>query len=95
MLGYDPSVDSTDRDFWFQRIHPDDLDPVREKIRAVLAGQAAHYEYEARIRHADGEYRWIHVVGRVLASDANGKPTRMLGVRMDITDRHHIEQRRR
>ena len=95
MLGYDPSVDSTDRDFWFQRIHPDDLDPVREKIRAVLAGQAAHYEYEARIRHADGEYRWIHVVGRVLASDANGKPTRLLGVRMDITDRHHIEQGRR
>ena len=94
MLGYNPATDLADRDFWLQRIHPDDVASVRETIQKVLSGDASHYEYEARIQHADGGYRWINVVGRVLAWDANGKPSRLLGVRMDISDRKHAEDRR-
>ena len=43
------------------------------------------YQYEHRIKHADGAYRWHNVIGHTVASDASGKPVRSMGVRMDIT----------
>jgi len=91
MLGYGPEEGLLDRDRWVQRIHPDDRATVEKKIKAVLA-ENAPYEYEARMRHADGSYRWINVIGRVLAADEQGKVTRMIGVRMDITERKVAEE---
>jgi PAS domain S-box-containing protein len=92
MLGYEPEEGLLDRSVWLERMHPDDRDAVAEKIRAMLAGSDAPYQYEARIRHADGAYRWINVIGRVAERDENGKAIRMLGVRMDITDRKRAEE---
>jgi hypothetical protein len=37
------------------------------------------------MRHADGSYRWVKTSGRVVARDCAGKATRVVGVRMDIT----------
>ncbi len=86
MLGYEPDVGMLDRRVWLERTHPEDRAMVAEKIRAVLDRNDTPYQYEARIRHADGSYRWIKVIGRVAENDLNGKPTRMLGVRTDITE---------
>ncbi len=91
MLGYAPTL-AHDRNFWLERVHPDDRQLVEQKIRAVLAGSPDGYEYEARMRHADGSYRWIHVVGRVLECDETGKARRLVGVRMDITQRKNAEE---
>jgi diguanylate cyclase (GGDEF)-like protein len=43
--------------------------------------------------HADGSYRWISVRGKAVARDARGNPTRMLGVRIDISDLKEAEER--
>ncbi|QTN29457.1 PAS domain S-box protein [Rhodoferax sp. AJA081-3] len=91
MLGYDPQEGLADRAQWLARLHPDDRAPVNTRIQAVLAGDDVPYHYEARMLHADGSYRWISVAGRVLARDANGKATRLIGVRQDITDRKQAE----
>lgn len=93
-LGYDPQEGFANRAQWFERLHPDDKAKVDSKIQAVLAGGELPYEYEARILHADGSYRWVSVVGRVLARDQNGKPTRLMGVRIDITARKRAEVER-
>ncbi|MDD2915122.1 MAG: PAS domain S-box protein [Gallionella sp.] len=86
MLGYAPEPGLLDRKVWLERTHPEDREAVAEKIRAVLDGSAAPYQYQARIRHADGVYRWINVIGCVAERDESGKAIRMLGVRMDITE---------
>lgn len=93
-LGYDPQVGVADRGEWLERLHPDDREAVEKRIQAVLAGSDLPYEYEARIRHADGSFHWIGVVGRVLAREQNGKPSRLLGVRFDITVRKKAEEER-
>ena len=85
MLGYEPQVGLGNRQQWLARVHPDDLDSVTEKIEAALGGLDIPYEYEARLLHADGSWRWISVVGRVLERSSDGKPTRLLGVRTDTT----------
>ena len=87
MLGYDPQEGLADRAQWIARLHPDDRAAVDARIQAVLAGADLPYEYEARMLHANGSYRWVSVVGRVLARDANGKASRLIGVRLDITER--------
>src|SRR6266404_1967826 len=43
---------------WKAAVHPEDLDPLTDRWRALLAsGQAG--EIEARLRRYDGEYRWF------------------------------------
>jgi PAS domain S-box-containing protein len=91
MLGYEPDPDHVDREKWLQRVHPDDRAATVSKIQAVLAGTSLGYQYEHRIKHADGSYRWHSVIGHAVASDENGKPARLIGVRMDITERKLAE----
>ena len=95
MLGYPPDRGASDRAVWLERLHPDDRAAVAATIQAAIATHGVSYEYEARMRHADGSYRWIHVVGRVLTVDEHGQATRLLGVRMDVTERKLAELRLR
>jgi len=95
MLGYPPDRGASDRAVWLERLHPDDRPAVAAKIQTAITTRGASYEYEARMRHADGSYRWIHVVGRILAYDDRGQATRMIGVRMDVTERKLVELRLR
>ena len=60
--------------------------------RAPSADRSDAYAYEARIRHADGSYRWHIVKGLGVKRDAQGSVKRMLGIRMDITERKATEE---
>ncbi|MGO9571370.1 MAG: PAS domain S-box protein [Desulfomonilaceae bacterium] len=92
MLGYEPNTGSADRREWLERVHPDDRACVNEKIQDVLTRDFKEYQYEARLRHADGTYRWQHVQGVGIQRAVDGKVTRMLGIRMDITERKRAEE---
>ncbi len=92
MLGYEPADGFVDRELWLERLHPQDRDTVAAKIQAVLDGADSSYEYEARLRHSNGGYRWVQVIGRVLARNTQGNPIRMLGVRIDVTERKETER---
>lgn len=91
MLGYEPKTEFGNRSDWIDRVHPDDRDLVSGKIQDILAHNLSEYQYEARIRHFDGTYRWQHAMGFGIERDGNGKITRMLGIRMDITGRKRTE----
>jgi|GEM_PF-2334177 len=91
MLGYKPEEGFADRRVWLRRVHPKDRKAVAEKIREVLDGGKSKFQYESRIKHADGSYRWVHVVGHTTESDKSGRPIRILGVRMDINRRKLME----
>ncbi|MBL0210984.1 MAG: PAS domain S-box protein [Holophagaceae bacterium] len=92
MLGYEPETGFGDRSVWIERLHPDDREAVVGKISEMLAGSGKPYQYEARIRHADGSYRWVQVIGRVVEKSPQGQAIRMLGVRMDISEQKRAEQ---
>jgi PAS domain S-box-containing protein len=64
---------------------PDDLDRRREALkRALEEGQP--YDIEYRLEIAPGVVRWVNTRGRVVAW-SGGKPQKMAGVVLDITDR--------
>jgi len=92
-LGYKREPGQPDREVWLSRVHPEDRPNVRRMIEQALTGKSTGYEYEARILHADGSYRWVSVRGRVVKRDSQGLATRMLGVRMDVTGHKEAEER--
>ncbi len=92
MLGYQPVEGPGDRAAWLERVHPEDRAYVSKTIQSVLTQDFNGYQYEARMLHADGAYRWMHVMGFGVQRGEDQKATRMLGFRMDVTDRKHAEE---
>ncbi len=90
-IGYRDDEISNELSEWQSRVHPDDLEPTLAKVRAFLADPVGRHEVEFRFRHKDGTYRWIYAHGDVLR-DAAGKPVRMLGCHIDITERKQGEE---
>ncbi|NLX99758.1 MAG: PAS domain-containing protein [Rhodopirellula sp.] len=92
MLGYGETELSDDYREWESRLHPDDRDRALEAVRAYRSGETPHYELEHRLRHKDGRYRWILARGKSVR-DAAGRPYRMVGSHIDVTDRKLAEER--
>jgi PAS domain S-box-containing protein len=93
MLGYEDHELANRIEEWEQRLHPDERERVLAANHAHAEGTTPHYEYEYRLRHKDGSYRWILARG-VALRDASGKAYRMAGSHVDITDRKRTEQER-
>ena len=92
-LGY--KDDEIENDFaeWESRLHPDDAESALERTRAYLAAPWPNYSSEFRLRHKDGSYRWI-LVQASLQYDVAGRPIRMLGSHIDVTERKQKEAER-
>jgi two-component system sensor kinase FixL len=87
-LGFPVSGKITFEDL-ISRWHPDDRDKVRQALRDAIEN-GKDYDAEFRRVLADGSVRWFAARGRVYA-DKQGKPTRVLGLSMDITARKQAE----
>ncbi len=76
-------------DWWFDLIHPEDQTNV-ESLFAQLKSNDDRYQFEYRVRHADG--RWIDVweKGNLKRSEA-GEIVEVIGFTSDISDRKRSE----
>ena len=71
-------------------VHPEDRELVRVAVDNAL-NTGAEYDTEYRIVLPDGQVRWMAGRGRV-EFNREGKPVRMRGVSLDITERWRAEQ---
>ncbi len=75
---------------WISFVHPEDRERCQQAIqKSQTTGR--DYEVEYRTIWPDGRIRWIIARGQV-RFDQHGKPERMLGLSMDITDRKLAEE---
>ncbi len=76
---------------WLDRVHPDDAPHLRADMDALLAGTSPRLESEHRLRHADGNWRWMLV--RALAlRERDARPVRIAGSMTDISARKRAEE---
>jgi PAS domain S-box-containing protein len=75
---------------WTVAIHPDDVEGIVAVWRESLAS-GKPFLYEARVRRADGEYRWM-LHHKVAIRDEHGNITKWNGSSIDIEDRKHAEE---
>ena len=74
---------------WTAFIHPEDIDGIVAKWRASLA-TGEIFEYETRVRRANGEYRWMFH-RKVPLRDANGNIVKWYGSSLDFDERKTAE----
>ncbi|MBK7141964.1 MAG: PAS domain-containing protein [bacterium] len=65
---------------------PDDLIQSEVLIHRHFSGVTDHYECDIRMKHCSGDWIWISDRGRVVERDAEGKPLRMTGTHVDVTE---------
>ncbi len=71
-------------------IHPDDRQRVMDAVDAAIR-DSADFSVEHRIIAKDGGVRWLMERGSVFRGE-DGRPERMLGLVMDITERREMEE---
>jgi PAS domain S-box-containing protein len=75
---------------FIEHVHPDDRVPVESSFRSAV-NASSDWASEFRVVWPDGSVHWLAARGRVFEM-RDGKPSRMLGTVMDITDRKHAEE---
>ena len=91
MLGYTlDEIKSNVRD-WTGLIHPDDLPRVLEEARKYEAGETPEFKVEHRLKTKSGDWKWILNWGKAVEVDLQGKPVRVIGCHLDISDRKNLE----
>lgn len=85
--GLPPHAWNETHEDWVNRIHPDDREQTLKHFLDALAGRDLEYSAQYRIiRPNDGQTRWINVVAEI-ERDADGRPLRLVGAHIDVTDR--------
>jgi PAS domain S-box-containing protein len=77
---------------WKRAVHPDDWEKVSEVLNGHLSGRLPFYEVEYRMRTKSGEWKWFRSRGKVVEYDKEGKPQRMVGTTLDVSERRKAEE---
>jgi diguanylate cyclase (GGDEF)-like protein/PAS domain S-box-containing protein len=94
LFGYEAREVGAYAEAWTSRIHPEDAAGVKSEVDRAIASGAKGWAGEYRFRCKDGAYLDVFDRGHILR-DAAGRPVRMIGAMMDVTERRRAEQRMR
>lgn len=78
--------------WWLSTIHPEDRARVEENIHAAIDDGGTLWSDEYRFLRLDGSYAHVMDRGAVLRNES-GKPVRMIGAMLDLTERRYAEER--
>lgn len=90
-LGYNPEEMPHKSSAWQNIIFPEDLAIAANNITKHLEDPNHPYDQICRYKHKNGSTKWIRCTGKAIR-DESGKPTRMLGAHIDITDLKYQEE---
>jgi PAS domain S-box-containing protein len=94
MLGYTLEEIEPHERSWQKLIHPDDLSRVNRTLEAHMKGETPFYETEHRLKTKDGGWKWVLSCGSIVERDEDGRPLRVSGTHMDLTERKRAEAER-
>ena len=66
-------------------MHPEDVEPIKEKLIQYISNKAEKYEGIVRIKHKQGHYVWIKYSAIMLSNDS-GIPEKIIGTHIDISE---------
>jgi PAS domain S-box-containing protein len=90
IYGLPPSGFSGGYGAWAKLVHPEDRPAAEEAVRRALV-DGRQYDAEYRVIWPDGSVHWIQTRGKFFFDDA-GRPLRLIGVDIDVTERKRAEE---
>lgn len=91
ILGMTP-LEHSDVKIWRDRVHPDDFSATLTALEQHFAGTTAFFDTHFRMRHNNGNWIWVHAVGRVMSWTPDNKPLMMFGTHRDISEERAQQQ---
>ena len=91
MLGYEPGEIPTTAHGWTRLVHPEDIAQLLACNQECIQNKRQNFEVEYRMQTKSGEWKWILGRGKVVARNARGQASRMVGTHVDITSRKETE----
>ena len=92
MFGFTPEQIEATSKWWYEHIHSEDRERIVSGIHEVIDNGGENWSDEYRFQCADGTFKYV--LDRGFAIHRDGKPVRMIGAMLDITERRHIETER-
>jgi two-component system cell cycle sensor histidine kinase/response regulator CckA len=90
ILGYPAQQWLDDPRFWIDHLHPEDRQSATEFCLAATR-EGRDHEFEYRMVGADGATVWLRDIVHVVR-DGEGRPARLQGVMLNITQRRQAEE---
>lgn len=92
-LGYSPlQIMDLGPELFQNILHPDDVDIfANHQEQLITSSEDYVIEVEFRLRHSDGQWRWVRSRDTPFTRDAGGKVKQILGAAEDITVRKKAE----
>ncbi|MEQ9441498.1 MAG: PAS domain S-box protein [Cyclobacteriaceae bacterium] len=91
IFGYTPEEVGNDLGWWEQLIHQDDRERVMERLQHFIQLGGGNWFDKYRFIRKDGSYAYVYDKGHII-TNGQGKPVRMIGGMVDITDRVLAEE---
>jgi PAS domain S-box-containing protein len=91
-LGYTRDDFTEGADHLAELMHPEDAAGFQAAMEKYTTSQMDEYKQEFRLKAKDGSWKWILSLGRVQERDVSGRPQRIVGVHLDMTERKKAEQ---
>jgi diguanylate cyclase (GGDEF)-like protein/PAS domain S-box-containing protein len=95
LLGYNPDKIRNFVGDLEPLVHPQDFIRIRRAMVEHFKGRTDHYQVSYRIKHANGSWRWLEDEGRVVEWTPDGRASRMIGTRRDITEDKEAQEQLR
>ncbi|MBD2562900.1 MULTISPECIES: PAS domain-containing protein [Nostoc] len=89
LFGYSKEEITFTAHWWSEHIHPEDRQRIATQAYALINSGEKFWLNEYRFRRSDGSYAYVFDRGYVV-HDKTGKPVRMMGAMMDITERQAV-----
>ncbi|HEX7468450.1 MAG TPA: ATP-binding protein, partial [Methanobacterium sp.] len=90
IYGVDPDKFTPTLSSFDDYMHPDDVDYVNQHVDQLMSEGKSH-NFDFRIVLDDGTVRVLNTLAEVAEFDNNGKPSMIVGINQDITERKEIE----
>jgi PAS domain S-box-containing protein len=91
VYGFEPVAYDGAYEAWAERLRPEDRQAIETLIGGAFAEHRTLYKEEYDIVRPDGQARCLE--GRIrITYDAEGRPLRVFGVKVDMTDRKRAEE---
>lgn len=90
IFGYNKQLPEWTYEMFLDHVLPEDREYVDGSFQKAVT-KHGDWDFECRIRRADGEIRWMWVHGRAVY-DAQGQPQRMIGINIDITGQKRMDE---
>lgn len=89
LLGLSAKASIQAVDEWFNYVHPDDINAMKQVWDQAM--QSGHYEVEYRLVRQDGGVLWVYDRGKIIR-DKSGGLAYAIGAVIDITSRKNAEE---